>query len=69
MSIRSLEWTAGAPEKPEPGMLLLYSTGSVLIVGDCSDLMPDGSVAWARLVQPHDIEWIEAMAAAHGVGR
>lgn len=32
MSIRNLQWTAGAPEKPEPGMLLLYSTGSVLLV-------------------------------------
>ncbi|MEE4461060.1 hypothetical protein V2S84_02735 [Azotobacter chroococcum] len=50
-------------------MLLLYGTGSVLIVGDCSDLMPDGSIAWAWLVRPHTVEWIEAMAKAHGVGR
>ena len=69
MSIRALEWTAGAPERLEPGMLLLYSTGSVLIVGDCSDAMPDGEIAWAWLVRPHTVEWIEAMAAAHGVGR
>lgn len=69
MGIRALEWTKGAPEKLEPGMLLLYRTGSVLIVGDCSDLMPDGEIAWAWLVQPHTVEWIEAMAAAHGVGR
>ena len=69
MSIRNLQWTAGAPEKLEPGMLLLYPTGSVLIVGDCSDSMPDGEIAWAWLIQPHTVEWIEAMTKAHGVGK
>ncbi|WP_349573101.1 hypothetical protein [Azotobacter salinestris] len=69
MSIRNLQWNEGAPEKLEPGMLLLYGTGSVLIVGDCSEMMPDGVSAWAWLVKPHTVEWIEAMAAAHGVGK
>lgn len=69
MSIRNLQWIKGAPDRLEPGMLLLYGTGSVLIVGDCCDSTPDGVSAWAWLVQPHTVEWIEAMAKAHGVGR
>lgn len=76
MSIRNLQWTAGAPEKLEPGMLLLVRDGDyegTWLVG--SDTESDQSwalsccAAWAWLVQPHTIEWIEAMAAAHGVGR
>ncbi|MFC0666228.1 hypothetical protein ACFSKY_00030 [Azotobacter chroococcum] len=79
MSIRNLEWTKGAPERLEPGMVVLIDN-CVLLVGNAS---PSGRLwggqaseedlatvdAWAWLVKPHTLEWIADMAKAHGVGR
>ncbi len=76
MSIRTLEWHKGAPEKLKPGMLVMRGgrandicvVGSLMYRADEESLM-DNAVAWAWLVQPHEIEWLESMAEAHGVGK
>lgn len=76
MSVRNLQWTKGAPERLESGMVLLVHDGDyegTWLVG--SDTESDQSwaigccVAWAWLIKPHTLEWIADMAKAHGVGK
>lgn len=82
MSIRTLEWHKGAPEKLEPGMLVMHDDQRPILIGDSDQFCRFGLVdfahieevrnsisAWAWLIQPHEIEWLESMAEAHGVGK
>lgn len=74
MSIRNLEWTKGAPDRLEPGMVLLWPDYTLEVIG--TEGIPDYSAetlayvaAWAWPLKPHTLEWMADMAAAHGVGR
>lgn len=69
---RNLEWFYGAPEKIEPGMILRYPEGQLSLVGGmagaklpyCGD-----AIAWAWLVTPAELEWLEAMAKTNAKSR
>jgi hypothetical protein len=76
--MKDVKWIDGAPEKIEPGMLVLVRDGEfegVWIAGSEIDFGLDEHwfagccIAWAWLIQPHEIEWLESMAKAHKVGR
>lgn len=75
--MKDVKWIEGAPEKIEPGMLVLVRDveyEGVWLAG--SGIDPDSEiawvmancVAWAWLIQPHELEWVERMARAHMAG-
>lgn len=71
--MKDVKWIEGAPEKLEPGMLIEAAMGGIYL---CGSLIPEGSPAdldgisrWAWLIQPHELDWVERMAKAHGAGK
>lgn len=70
--MKDVKWIEGAPEKLEPGMLVLWDSGIVEVVGtelpEIAEVMYSDMKAWAWLIQPHELEWVERMANAHGAG-
>ncbi|HGM7647976.1 TPA: hypothetical protein ACKP9G_003723 [Pseudomonas aeruginosa] len=79
MKITNVEWSEGAPDKLEPGMLIramfcdeeyTYLVGTSL--DDGSTIGDEGAVIglqhitrWAWLIQPHELAWLENMANKH----
>ena len=73
--MKDVKWIDGAPEKLEPGMLVLDAHGHVHIAGNINSerielthLRRGYITAWACLIQTHELEWVERMAKAHGAG-
>lgn len=70
-SIRNIDWTEESPERVEPGMLIRSASGSIELVGtDCASSarrLKQLAVAWAWLIQPYQLEWLEDMAQKHQV--
>lgn len=74
-----IDWLKGAPARLEAGMVVQWYDGQLSIIGHYDERMsveasadtaePDLSlelseiVAWAWLVKPHELEWIEAIGA------
>jgi len=72
--MRNLEWTMGAPEKLEPGMLIRWQDGRCELIGSNVDPEVIGCVAawilgWAWVIKPHELEWAADMAGKHAKGR
>lgn len=74
--MKDVKWIDGAPEKLEPGMLIMRGgrahdvciVGSLMYGADERALL-DQAIAWAWLIHPHEIAWLESMAKAHKVGQ
>lgn len=79
--MNDVKWIDGAPEKLEPGMLVMCQ-GKAILIGHSDPCCRYGLVefghidevlksvaAWAWLIQPHELEWVERMAKAHGVAK
>lgn len=73
-NIRQVQWNEGAPQKLEPGMLVKSADGDVRLVGHLAPktaaeahAMLDWDLrevrAWAWLIQPHELNWLEDMAS------
>ena len=85
--MKDVKWVNGAPERLEPGMLVITrSLNKPLLIGhadqagsasldspstrvELSAEQKEAFVAWTWLIQPHELEWVERMAKAHGVGK
>ncbi|HBO1194490.1 hypothetical protein Q8W87_05490 [Pseudomonas aeruginosa] len=71
MKITNVEWNEGAPKMVAPGMAILWDDGRILIHGGFRDtpvcrLFEEERVkAWAWLIQPHELAWLEDMANKH----
>lgn len=72
MKITNDEWNEGAPEKLQAGMLILWKNGKVLIHGGYRDSPKGASLskskgvkAWAWLIKPQELAWLEDMANKH----
>lgn len=63
-NIRQVQWSTEIPERLEPGMLVRTSKGVKLVGSDVSHARLLWSVAdaWAWLIQPHELNWLEDMA-------
>jgi len=72
--MRNLDWQAGKPEQLQEGLALLcrdehfdqswiYLHGSEAAENQSWHL--DNCVAWAWVLKPHEVEWLESMAAVH----
>lgn len=73
-NIRQVQWNEGAPEKLEPGMLVLLSDygddgepGMVLIgcdiPADAQWIVDEFCIKWGRLVEQHELDWLADMAS------
>ncbi len=71
-----IDWVKGAPDELRAGMIVQYRSGSVMLIGHVDDKLcvdpatyehwetfMDYIEAWAWLVKPHELEWIEAIGA------
>lgn len=73
-NIRQVQWNEGAPEHLEAGMILCNQRGEQILIGDCdvfgspdrgsrdeeADILAN-TTSWARLIQPHELNWLEDM--------
>ncbi|HFF2104935.1 TPA: hypothetical protein ACGBGH_003925 [Pseudomonas aeruginosa] len=75
-NIRNVQWNNEVPAMLMPGMLVRHKDGAVQLIGDIDSefsLAPasdvamqfflDGLTAWAWLIQPSELDWLEDMAS------
>ncbi|XAI95235.1 hypothetical protein [Leptolyngbya phage Lbo-JY16] len=78
--MRNLDWNEGAPDEIVVGMALQQDNGRIYIVGHVTPAEESGgdtdigalqsrTVRWAYLIQPYQLEWLEAMNKQHGKGK
>lgn len=76
--MRNLDWSEGAPDELVPGMVIDEGEGNLVFIGHCLPEgypeMPDGYLdlsvkRWAWLIQPYQLEWLEAMTKQHRKGK
>lgn len=63
--MRNVQWNEGAPEKLEPGMVVKRANGKLEIIGHFMRAHEHPVHAWAWLIQPYQLEWLESMAKVH----
>lgn len=63
-----VKWIECAPEKVEAGMLIVWSTGFIEMIGSDYDPFQDYEyrhiIRWAWLIKPHELKWVASMAKA-----
>ena len=78
MTILTLDWNEGRPEKLQAGMVVDDKTFGLVLIGganewyspDAGGHMWEGHIkAWAWLIKPHELEWIGSMRKQHVKGR
>ncbi|RQE49382.1 hypothetical protein [Pseudomonas aeruginosa] len=66
MKITNVEWNEGAPKKIQPGMLIDRWDGEIELIGTARQMFLRTSIKrWAWLIQPHELQWLAAMANKH----
>jgi hypothetical protein len=57
----NIEWTEGAPDKLEVGMVVRVRGGKPLLIGDYCAVTYIGRVThWAWLIKPYQLSWIDS---------
>lgn len=71
MNLLGITWTAGKPKAIVPGMLLKYPEGPIVLaggrVGESRECFSD-VVAYATLIETHNLEWIDHMSERNSHG-
>lgn len=57
----NIEWTEGAPEVAETGMVIRILGGAPMLVGSFCKLKYYGEIThWAWLIKPYQLSWIDS---------
>lgn len=57
----NIEWTEGAPETLEIGMVIRKDGGEPFIIGHDSITYARGNIThWAWLIKPYQLSWIDS---------
>lgn len=64
-----VKWQQGSPESFKPGQLIVYKDGSCELIGwDCSPSYSEEIVKYTTLIEAHELEWLQSMAAERSLG-
>jgi hypothetical protein len=57
----NIEWTEGAPDRLEAGMVVRVDGGEPLLIGDFSVIPYSEYIThWAWLIKPYQLSWIDS---------
>jgi len=61
----NIEWTEGAPERLDVGMVVRLDGWDVFLIGDFSALKDHKRIThWAWLIKPYQLNWIDSKMGA-----
>jgi hypothetical protein len=57
----NIEWTEGAPEELQVGMVIRENSGQPLLIGHCCTIANHKYIThWAWLIKPYQLSWIDS---------